>query len=42
MHPEIRQDHPGHCPICGMALEPLIATNEHVRNLELADMSLPG
>src|SRR5262249_21933596 len=24
MHPEIRQDHPGHCPICGMALEPLI------------------
>jgi P-type Cu+ transporter len=24
MHPEIRQDHPGHCPICGMALEPLV------------------
>jgi Cu+-exporting ATPase len=22
MHPEIRQDHPGSCPICGMALEP--------------------
>lgn len=22
MHPEIVQDHPGHCPICGMALEP--------------------
>jgi Cu+-exporting ATPase len=22
MHPEIRQDHPGDCPICGMALEP--------------------
>jgi len=22
MHPEIRQDHPGHCPICGMSLEP--------------------
>ena len=24
MHPEIRQDHPGNCPKCGMALEPLI------------------
>src|SRR2546426_534269 len=22
MHPEIEQDHPGTCPICGMALEP--------------------
>ncbi|MEO8123165.1 MAG: heavy metal-binding domain-containing protein, partial [Burkholderiales bacterium] len=22
MHPEIRQDHPGDCPICGMTLEP--------------------
>jgi Cu+-exporting ATPase len=22
MHPEIEQDHPGPCPICGMALEP--------------------
>src|SRR5690606_5959989 len=21
MHPEIRQDHPGACPICGMGLE---------------------
>ena len=24
MHPEVRQDHPGHCPKCGMALEPLV------------------
>ncbi|MDF1486187.1 heavy metal translocating P-type ATPase [Ramlibacter sp. H39-3-26] len=24
MHPEIRQDHPGHCPKCGMALEPVL------------------
>ncbi|WOB10839.1 copper-translocating P-type ATPase [Piscinibacter gummiphilus] len=24
MHPEIRQDHPGTCPKCGMTLEPLI------------------
>jgi P-type Cu+ transporter len=23
MHPEIRQDHPGECPKCGMALEPI-------------------
>jgi Cu+-exporting ATPase len=22
MHPEVVQDHPGNCPICGMALEP--------------------
>ncbi|MBV8978321.1 MAG: copper-translocating P-type ATPase [Alphaproteobacteria bacterium] len=39
MHPQIRRDHPGNCPICGMALEPLVATGEHVHNLELADMS---
>lgn len=24
MHPQIIQDHPGNCPICGMALEPKI------------------
>ncbi|MDH5540161.1 MAG: copper-transporting ATPase, partial [Rhizobacter sp.] len=24
MHPEIRQDHPGDCPICGMSLEPVL------------------
>ncbi|MHB1381925.1 MAG: copper-transporting P-type ATPase [Thermoleophilia bacterium] len=23
MHPEVRQDHPGNCPKCGMALEPV-------------------
>ena len=23
MHPEVRQDHPGSCPKCGMALEPV-------------------
>lgn len=39
MHPEVRRDHPGSCPICGMALEPLVATGEHSHNLELADMS---
>jgi hypothetical protein len=26
MHPQIRQPGPGNCPICGMALEPEIAT----------------
>jgi Cu+-exporting ATPase len=28
MHPEIRQDHPGDCPKCGMHLEPLNQTGE--------------
>ena len=28
MHPEIRQEGPGSCPICGMALEPDIVTAE--------------
>ena len=26
MHPEIRQLGPGSCPLCGMALEPLVPT----------------
>ncbi len=26
MDPEVRQDHPGACPVCGMALEPDLAT----------------
>jgi Cu+-exporting ATPase len=26
MHPQIEQDHPGDCPICGMALEPKAGT----------------
>lgn len=28
MHPEILRDEPGSCPICGMALEPVIPTDE--------------
>lgn len=28
MHPQIRQDHPGNCPICGMALVPLHAHDD--------------
>jgi Cu+-exporting ATPase len=41
MHPEVRQDHPGECPICGMALEPVsaIAGTENEENAELRDMS---
>jgi Cu+-exporting ATPase len=39
MHPEIRQDHPGNCPICGMTLEPLTVTAEGGSSPELADMT---
>ena len=39
MHPEVRQIGPGSCPICGMALEPLVATAEQGPNPELADMT---
>lgn len=35
MHPEIRQDQPGNCPKCGMALEPLIPELEEDENPEL-------
>jgi Cu+-exporting ATPase len=38
MHPDIRQDGPGACPICGMALEPMEITAEAPPNHELADM----
>ncbi len=37
MHPEIRQDHPGTCPKCGMALEPLMPSLDEEENTELAD-----
>ncbi len=39
MHPEIRRDGPGACPICGMALEPLTPTASDAANPELADMT---
>ncbi|HVZ02296.1 MAG TPA: heavy metal translocating P-type ATPase [Dongiaceae bacterium] len=39
MHPEIRQQGPGACPICGMALEPLEATAKAEPNHELIDMT---
>lgn len=37
MHPEIRQDHPGSCPKCGMTLEPVIPELEADDNPELKD-----
>jgi Cu+-exporting ATPase len=39
MHPQIRQDHPGACPICGMALEPETVSAEAGPSPELADMT---
>ena len=38
MHPEIIKNEPGSCPICGMALEPLIATGVE-DNSELKSMT---
>src|SRR5215218_9545654 len=39
MHPEIRQVGPGSCPICGMALEPVLVSQEAAANHELIDMT---
>jgi Cu+-exporting ATPase len=39
MHPEVRRDRPGTCPICGMALEPLEPSLEEGPNPELIDMT---
>ena len=39
MHPEIVRDGPGSCPICGMALEPMIPTADAGPNPELIDMT---
>ncbi len=39
MHPEIRRDAPGACPICGMALEPLAPSAEEGESYELKDMT---
>lgn len=35
MHPQIRQIGPGTCPICGMALEPVVTTIEIGPRVEL-------
>lgn len=37
MHPEIRQDHPGNCPKCGMTLEPEMPSLEEREDPELKD-----
>jgi Cu+-exporting ATPase len=39
MHPQIRQEGPGACPICGMALEPETVTAEAPVNHELIDFT---
>ncbi|MFQ6676335.1 MAG: heavy metal translocating P-type ATPase [Fidelibacterota bacterium] len=39
MHPDVIQQGPGDCPICGMALEPRTITLEEEKNPELVDMS---
>jgi Cu+-exporting ATPase len=39
MHPQIEQDHPGSCPICGMALEPEGVPPRAGEDQELMDMT---
>jgi Cu+-exporting ATPase len=39
MHPQIVRDGPGDCPICGMALEPVMATGEEGPNPDLIDFT---
>ncbi len=39
MHPEIRRNAPGNCPICGMALEPLLPGLDDEENPELRDFT---
>ena len=39
MHPQIRHDGPGNCPICGMTLEPLVERAIDQPNAELTDIS---
>jgi P-type Cu+ transporter len=39
MHPEVRQDRPGHCPKCGMTLEPVLPALDEGDNPELADFT---
>jgi Cu+-exporting ATPase len=39
MHPEVKSNRPGSCPICGMALEPLVVSGDDGVDPELVDMS---
>jgi Cu+-exporting ATPase len=39
MHPQIRRSAPGNCPLCGMALEPMMPSLEDEKNPELEDFT---
>ena len=39
MHPQIVRSEPGFCPICGMALEPMVSTGAEAESPELRDMT---
>ena len=39
MHPEIRQDHLGNCPKCGMTLEPVMPSLDDDENPELVSLT---
>ena len=39
MHPDVRQDHPGACPICGMALEAEMVDPDAGPSEEMRDMT---
>jgi Cu+-exporting ATPase len=39
MHPQVRQMGPGHCPLCGMALEPVVASADQGESPELRDFT---
>jgi P-type Cu+ transporter len=40
MHPEVRKDHPGVCPKCAMALEPMTRTLDDDENPTLLNFSI--
>ena len=42
MHPQVIQDKPGNCPICGMKLTPVRATTAAAAEHEHADMEMDG
>ncbi|MDQ2819759.1 MAG: copper-translocating P-type ATPase [Pseudomonadota bacterium] len=39
MHPQVRTSAPGSCPLCGMALEPVMPAAEETANPELSDFT---
>ncbi len=40
MHPQIKQDHPGNCPICGMKLIPLTTTDSESEDADPNEITL--